>query len=344
MFNMEDFAELIINTIPRARYASGKRELLMRCPLCGDSDNPKSAHFYISLDDTKPIFYYCQKCKGTGIVTHSTLMDWGIYDSNINVDIIEYNRQKLNDSKNFRFIDKQVYRLDNNFITKDRISDNKLAYINDRLGTSLTYDDMLKNKIVLNLADLLESNNIHTYTRDISIVEQLNNHFIGFISHDNAFLNMRNLSEGSVYKSIDKRYVNYNIFGKFNNAQRFYTIPTKIDLNNPRRIKLNISEGAFDILSVYYNLRHQEGHSIYASVGGSGYLNLIKNFILNMKLIYIEVHVYIDNDISNRIINDIKNYLSIYNIPFYVHRNLKPGEKDFGVPMERIIEGVDRFC
>ena len=344
MFNMETFAELIINTVPRARYASGKKELLMRCPLCGDSENPKSAHFYISLDDTKPIFYYCQKCKGTGIVTHSTLMEWGIYDPNINVDIIEYNKKKLNDSKNFKFIDKEIYKLNNEFVTINEASDKKLAYINERLGTNLSYQEILDKKIVLNIGDLLDSNKIYRYTRDLSIMQQLNNHFIGFISHDNAFLNMRNLSEGSVYKSIDKRYVNYNIFGKFNNAQRFYTIPTQVDLNNPKRIKLNISEGAFDILSVYYNLRHQEKHSIYASVGGSGYLNLIKNFILNMKLVYIEVHVYIDSDIKTSVVYEMKRYLSIYNIPLYIHRNLKSGEKDFGVPIERIIEGVDRLC
>lgn len=344
MFNMNEFSELIINNIPGAKYASGKKEILMRCPLCGDSDNPKSAHFYISLDDTKPIFYYCQKCKGSGIVTHSSLMSWGIYDSKINVSIIEYNKAMMNRVENRRFNDKEIYYLTNNFITDDNASRQKLSYINKRLGTNLNYQDILSNKIVLNIGDLLESNKIYNYTRDPSIIQQLNNNFIGFISHDNAFLNMRNLNEGNVYKSIDKRYINYNIFGKFNNTERFYTIPTQINLNRPERIKLNISEGSFDILSVYYNLRNKEGHSIYAAIGGSGYLNLIKNIILNMKLPYLEIHVYIDNDIKDRIIYEIKNHVSIYNIPFYVHRNMKPGEKDFGVPLSQIDERISRIC
>ena len=151
---------------------------------------------------------------------------------------------------------------------------------------------------------------------------------------------MRKVTENPVYKSIDKRYINYSIFGKFDNSQKYYVMPTTLDISSPYRIRINIAEGVFDILSVYYNLQNQSQQSVYAAIGGSGYLNMIKSFILKDKLSYIEVHVYIDNDVKDYVVTDIKNYLSVFNIPFYLHRNLKEGEKDFGVPLDRIKESI----
>lgn len=337
--NRQELMELFVNRIPGAKYASGKKVIVKRCNLCGDSDDMRKAHMYILFGDDRPIIYYCQKCKGTGLVTHNTLMEWGVYDSILSSGIGEYNKDKLSKSNNYKYIDKEIYHLEN-YICDSRLSREKLKYINDRLGTELTYNDLIDNKIILNLGDLLDHNKIYNYTRDPSIMKQLDENFIGFISHDNAFVNLRCLNEGRVSKSIDRRYINYNIFNKFNNTQRFYTIPTSINLNYNKRIKLHVAEGAFDILSIYYNLRNQEKHSIYTSIGGSGYLNLIKNFILNMQLIYLEVHVYLDNDIDTKIAYKIRDHLSIYNIPLYIHRNVMSGEKDFGVRKERITEKI----
>lgn len=347
MLNIKEFGDFLINNIPGARYASGERVILMRCPFCGDSDDPRKAHLYILLNtgsDYNVITCYCQKCKTSKVLTHSLLMEWGIYDSNINVELIEYNKKALSDPRNDKFIDKPIYNLSNTFILDNELSRYKLSYINKRLGTNLDYNEILKRKIVLNLGDLLDSNNIYRYTRDQSIVKQLNDNFIGFISRDNAFINMRNLEISKVYESIDKRYINYNIFGKFNNSHRYYTIPTQINLCNPNRIKFHIAEGPFDILSVFYNLRQKENHSIYTAIGGSAYLNLIKSFILHDKLNYLEVHVYLDNDINNNTVYNIRDYLMIYNIPLYIHRNIKEGEKDFGVPIDRIKEEITQIC
>lgn len=344
MFDKLLFGEFLINSIPGARWASGNKAILTRCPFCGDSiKNPKSAHFYILLNPESPnmlIRYYCHKCHETGVLNRETLSNWGIYDSNINVELTEFNKKVSSERSNIQFINKNIYKLDNKFILDNELSRFKLSYINNRLGTELSYEDILKSKIVLNLGDLLDSNQIYSYTRDPNILQQLNDNFIGFISRDNAFLNMRKVTDNPVYKTIDKRYINYSIFGKFDNSQKYYVVPTELDISSPKRIRVNIAEGVFDILSVYYNLQNKMKQSIYAAIGGSGYLNLLKNFIIKDKLSYIEVHVYIDNDINDYIIKDIKNYLSIFNIPFYLHKNMKNGEKDFGVPLNRIDEKI----
>ena len=69
-------------------------------------------------------------------------------------------------------------------------------------------------------------------------------------------------------------------------------------------------------------------------------MGLLRFILLNMKLINIEVHIYPDNDMDNSKIINIKNELYLNRVPFYIHRNTYVGEKDFGVPKERIKENI----
>jgi hypothetical protein len=335
----------ILLRIPTARTGSGGREVIMRCRYCSDGKDPKSAHMYVSLpsEDT-PSLHNCYKCGTKGIVTHEKLLSWLVYDVDVSTELITHNAKVMSLDKNRKFKDSQVYRIDNNFITMGDLSNIKLKYINNRIGTNLTFQDLVDNKIVLNLGDLLGSNNIKEYTRHINLVKQLDECFLGFVSQDNAFVNLRCLTPGKVHSSIDKKYVNYNIFNKFDNTMRYYTIPANIDLCNPNRIKLHIAEGPFDILSIYHNLRKKEEHSIYSAICGSGYLNIVKHFIHTMKLLNLEIHIYKDADIEDYVLYEMRDIMYIYNIPFYIHRNMYPNEKDFGIPINRIDEKIQKIA
>jgi hypothetical protein len=229
-----------------------------------------------------------------------------------------------------------------NYIADSDMSRTKLNYINNRLGHNFTLQELSELKICLNLLDLLNQNHIEVFTRDPRVVEQLNANFMGFLSIDNMFVNMRRLcDEGLVIDSIDKRYVNYKIMDKFDTSNRFYTIPTQINLNSPERLKIHIAEGPFDILSVYINLRNREP-GIYTSIAGSNYLGISFYFLNTFKIPYFELHYYPDNDESgsNQVMQRIVNYMRPFNCPIYIHRNLYPGEKDFGVSMDKIKESV----
>jgi hypothetical protein len=339
--DIRDKLKDILMRMPRAKLASGGKEVTTICPYCG------KYHFYISLpshEDDVPLFHcFYANCLASGIVTHQTLMSWNIYDIDIGVELTKYNKRVLSLEKNRKFKDSDIYKLNNTFVTDNELSQIKLKYINNRLGINLTYDDLLNKKIVLNLKDLWQCNNITNLTRDARIINQLDESFVGFISQDNAFVNLRNLRPGKVDKSIDMRYVNYNIFGKFDNTQRYYTLPTSIDLCNPNRIKLHISEGAFDILSIYYNLRKDDRHSIYSSILGGGYLGICKHFICALGLINLEIHIYPDNDIDDNVMYEIGQYLYVYQIPLYIHRNIYPDEKDFGVKLENFKEQIRKI-
>ena len=70
-----------------------------------------------------------------------------------------------------------IYKYKNN-----EISEFKLNYINNRLGTNLNYNDLRKLKIILNLYDVIEENHINKLTRERFIVDQLNINFFYYIN------------------------------------------------------------------------------------------------------------------------------------------------------------------
>lgn len=343
--NWDEYRDFLLQYIPSAKSVSAGTMINCRCFECPDSSNINSAHMYISIpkDNEKPSMYYCHKCGCHGIVTHKKLIEWGIYDKDIALEIDKYNESVKLNTKSSRYFNDVIYKLNSTITTTNgNKAEFKRNYINSRIGQNLSFKDLRQLKIIVNLLDLITENHIDKLTRDERVVMQLDNEFVGFLSVDNAYLNMRRTcQEGIVYKEIDKRYVNYNLLPKNDTSQRFYTIPNKINLVRPDRIKLHIAEGPFDILSIYLNLRKKE-EGIYTCVAGANYMNNILYYLIDMGLPYLEIHFYPDNDSqgTNERIKWIVNNIPDPYIPVYIHRNLYPGEKDFGVPINKIKETI----
>lgn len=345
--NWDNYRQFLLSNIPRAKLVSGGSHINCRCFDCPDSRNPNTGHFYISIpkNNNEPSLYYCHKCGSSGVVTHNTLISWGIYDQQLALELNAYNKIISGSGRAKKYFNSQIYEIRHTYTTIDAKSEEKRRYIVDRVGYDLSFDDLNQLKIITNIGDIIRENNITTFTRNENIVFDLDKEFIGFLSIDNGFLNMRRTcNEGVVYKEIDKRYINYNIFNKLNTTQRFYTIPTRVNLNTPERIKLNIAEGPFDILSIYLNCRNRT-EGIYAAASGNNFISIILYFLTTYRLPYIELHIYADNDKYGNIDRLNRNLAQIPDIsfPIYVHKNNSPGQKDFGVPKNKIIESSIRI-
>lgn len=343
----DQLRELLHSLFDSAKDASGNKEVQINCPLCNKEGNPDSGkHMYISLGyDDKPPMYNCFKnINHRGILTKSFLEENSDNPQVLDIELlnkIESHTKNVSNLSRYRLNKQGKLNINSINLENNKLSSIKLNYINTRLGLNLDYNELSKNKIILNILDLLKYNNITKYTRDYRVLELLNTYFLGFLVNNNSCIILRNLTDKNKIKLpeyLDNRYIKYNITNQsIHNS--YYIIPTICDIY--KHIKIHISEGTFDIISIFYNLRNRDrNNNIYASIGGNTYEKLIEYFICDLGLIDIEFHIYIDNDISNYIIPNIKSKLVPLDIDCYIHMNMKEGEKDFGVNKNRIKEYI----
>ena len=302
-------------------------------------------YIHIPQDKDDAPTFHCFKCQTSGLITSKTLIEWGVYNPEIGneTDKIIKNASKNNKFKGYNSIRYPFY----NCVYNTDLAYKKLEYIKNRIGIELSIEECMRQKIILNLKDVLDYpyNGINQYTRHPNIVQSLNDNFVGFLSLDNNFINLRRIcEEGILYKGIDKRYVVYNIHNKIENTEKMYIMPITLNLTKPEKVQIHIAEGPFDILSIKYNLRRNE-EGIFAAITGSGYLGFIIHLIINYEIFFFDLHVYPDNDElgSDNMMNKIKDFIKPYGADLYIHRNTMIGEKDFGVPINKIKETIYKF-
>lgn len=336
----EELKKFLFSKFPEAKLTSSGDEVVIRCRFCGDSQNDLSSkHLYLFLgDESKPPMYHCFKCNSSGVLSDSVLRKICNCDNdgemlyNLRNTVNTISKSSKHKRKNF-----MLYNVHNPIPEDTDLNRAKLIYINKRLGTNLSLANMVENKIVLSLGHLLQYNGVQELTRYPKTVQALDECFMGFLSFDNGCLNMRNLVYGKrdLGNSLNRRYIKYNIFNGANDVKNCYIIPTSINLYNT--IRINISEGPFDILSVFLNLcGSNRNDNIYCAIGGKAYLNMAEMFISDMGIINSEFHIYIDNDIDDYVMQNLYTVMNRFHTPVYVHRNSFHGEKDFGVPLDRI--------
>lgn len=333
MIQKEQIKSYLLQVLINPQVVSGGNELACSCPFCGEQ-RPK---LYIGPfnEPNEQIRYHCFKCKVSGIVDQSFLESYGV--SNVDSNILTSNKGVGYKTSRTRTGD-IFHNISWNYITQNELSDYKLQYINKRLGTKFTYSDCVANKIVLNVGDVLEQNNITFLTRRPDIVQQLNMYFIGFLSRSNSGLNMRNIISGSyaeskLDESLRQKYINYKIFS--DTAQDdFYILPANI--NPTQHIKVYIAEGPFDALGIKYNLIKDDNNCIYIAGRGKAYDKSLYWVIRTLAPFDMEVHFFPDADVDTLFIQNIARKYAFYGYQFFLHRNGYRNEKDFGVPQWKI--------
>lgn len=339
----QNYINAIKSIVPTAKVASGGKELVIRCPFCGDSKNPRHAHFYISVPQSQEdiSFYQCKRCPNDGIVTDELLRKIGCSDSNIMVEITKHNAEVLSLPKYKSLKRINIYPLKWDLIRKTPNNQVKLAYINERIGADFTYAHLIKMKIILNLYDVINTNGLEL-TRHQMVCNDLDAYFMGFISFDNSYCGLRKVTDKELHNAVNKRYINYSLVNKTDNRKNFYVIPTKIDILDLTPVKIHIAEGQFDILSIYYNLNQcNDYQNIYMACGGKSYFQALEFILTETGIINYEIHFYPDKDVTDsEFYYDVLRRVELLPGDKYIHRNIYDGEKDFGVPRDRIIDSV----
>lgn len=316
-------------------------QLRTKCFLCGDSKkNPYKKRLGIKIDlrDTQsPIVFNCFNCGAHGIFTVDMLHQMNIFDKDMDIGLRQLNRgalsndgTRVNKYKNTKEISVKIPPLYNNPKTV-----RKIKYLYNRLDYKIPVEDFSKLKIVFNIRDFLDMNNIPPVNNHIS---ELDADYMGFLSVMNEYLILRDITD-----SHHMRWVKYNIFNILDNTQSFYTINNSIQLLTEEDIHIDVTEGPMDILGVMYNILGGDttNHICISTCNGS-FMEPIK-FFLRKGLVGGNIHIncYQDNDtMLNWSI--IKNQLKPYVMKgqnFNVYYNTL--SKDFGVPLSQTI--VDRL-
>lgn len=337
MIPKQQIKEFLLQSLDDATMVSGGTEIAAPCPICGE----RRRKLYIGPFDSsdEPIRFNCFICKAHGFVDQYFLDTCGI-SAEIDNSVLKANRGPGYATKTVSNRDRQ-YNLNYHYITQNELTEFKLAYINQRLGTKLTYKDCADNKIVLNILDLLKSNGITYYSRPEQAMQQLNSYFIGFLTRSCSEVNMRNLVfnkpeiNDSFHESMRCKYVNYKVFK--NTAENdFYILPCNIDIT--RKVNVYIAEGPMDVLGIKYNLIKSTDNCLYIAGRGKAYENAILWVIKNLVTPYLEIHLFPDKDVSNSYIrNIILKYKIVFPMyRFFIHNNQYGNEKDYGVPEWKI--------
>lgn len=334
---IEKLAELPIYYPNRSRT-----QHVIRCPECGDSDNISHAHMSIRIDvdDDLPLFYRCFRCNASGLLTWDKLYEWDIRLSDDAVETLKVYTRKSKKKHKHQFSDDfEDYFVPS--LPDDVLNIMKTEYINCRLGTGYTSADLQHMKIVTSLEGFCEANHIKPNI-PMYMKQQIQNYFVGFLSTNNNRIMFRNTKNR--LSDNDFRWYNVILNEQNMNTSTFYSIPNCIDLYYTNPINIHIAEGAFDILSIYENLmeRNGDGHYYYASCGAAA--SNIMNFLIDRGInTGLTLHLYADKDKSD----DFHMKYLMWESNLYqwcdrmiIHRNMYPGEKDYGVPKDRIVDST----
>ena len=316
-------------------FRSTGTQWVVRCPYCGDSQKSSDhGHFSILIDTNSdtPMLYRCLRCNEVGLLSADTLEDLGLLiDREFTQDLKKGYRRVLNTV--YYQTKPKNYKIPHYEVTAG--NQEKLYYLNSRLDTGFTLEEMEQNRIILSFISFLEHNNIkHIPGLTPQTIAALENDYIGFLSSNRNRIVFRSIRPNPQY-----RYFKVILDPRNLSKDTFYAIPSQFNLYYTSDVHVHIAEGTFDILSIRYNLPHSEGglHLYYASCGFN-FNSIIRYLVAKGVNTDIHAHIYSDKDKDD---NEHCKYLNAPQSKFWldhvqIHRNQYPGEKDYGVPRGRI--------
>ena len=319
--------------------SSDEVQISIRCPYCGGSSNhPDKKSFSIKIEPEpgEPVLCRCWRasCGYTGYLKTTDLATFGITDMDVIMELSAYNRT-INKNLDRPFVSrsKREFELIN---LHSENSDQKLAYLNRRLGQKLEITDLRLYKIQLGLYDLLEINSIKRLAFPKDTCDLLDQHCIGFISIYNDYLICRDISKGLL---SGKRYTNYRISGKPDpNDMKIYSIPRELDIMDPRSFEINIAEGPFSILGAYLNtdIGNERPNSAWLANCGSDYRNTILHICKQYGLLKVRLNIFSDSEIKlakyQQLLRSFKDQLDVRSCVVYYN----VAAEDFGHPKKEI--------
>lgn len=309
-------------------------EISVRCPICGDSNNPDHSHLYIGFevkDNEIRLPYHCKKCGEKGYSLTYNLFQ---KITNTNDSVIESFLNKINKgnkllkkSLSITNIEIPEWKLQDTPVDKNDFE--KLAYFYKRTNIKLS-KKLIKNfKIILNLKNFLKINQLKKGVIDeryAYMINELSENYIGFLSYYNNYIYLRH----KLYKPPPKQHKHFRLQLKGYKG-RFVYIPKNFKLNiMSEKPKLALTEGVFDLINVQKRFYSDENWDVmFAASGSKGSFNSTINEVISITgFVDLETTLYADSDINLQTIKNelFGNLSNQYKARIIYHKDLK----DFG--------------
>lgn len=316
--------------------------ILIRCPFCGDSSDPRHAHFYIICDTSQNTNagYICFKCGEHGAVTAETLTALGISDPNIKSELVTLNKTaEKSPVKGYMEENRMdVFPMK----TPPRIlPGRKIQYLEKRLGRTFSEEELKDMKVIPSIHKFLDLNGITDYAFSKYQMNMLEHDYVGFLSYGNSHLLLRDITGNHK----DYSWIKYPILEESRNNRVFYTISTELDPFTTEPITVNMAEGIMDILSICYNLGYGTKNTLNVCISGNHYERFLI-MLLDLGIVgsNVTINVFPDNDIEFNPTAKKKTTISYFEKIFqkfkYLYKEInvfynKIG-KDCGVPKDEI--------
>ena len=317
------FIEALYNRDGPAPKHPNSSHYVIRCPYCGDSSDVTKAHFYIKIDlnDNSPIVYKCFRCPEdtSGIMSKDVMERIGIDDPNLKdgIKLLNASSDRV-DKKNINgqemlYFDYQLPRLE---------ECPKLDYIRDRLGVNISLEEFQDFKVITSLKKFLKLNKIKPLTCPDQIAYMYERDYVGFLSHGNSYILFRDITNQNQIS-----WVKYPITEKSRGSRSFYSISSQIDIFTEDQIIVNLSEGVFDCLGVYYHVMNQRENVINIAVTGR-YYEFIMYYLINLGIVgtNVTINIFSDNDKmfgkKNTKSTSIEYYQYIFRNFKYLYKNI----------------------
>lgn len=267
---------------------------LIRCPFCGDSNDPHHAHLYIvfNTDNNYNPGFICHKCGEHGAVTGDFLTALGLSNPNTKAILESINKTSRKRARNGYGDETElnVFDYKRPLIARGR----KIEYIEKRLGRSFTDDELNTCKVVESLHKFLLLNNIpkEHYRYPLWQMDILERDYVGFLTYGNSHILLRDITG-----THELSWVKYPISPESSKNRVIYTLETSLDPYETSPVTINIGEGVMDIISVAYNLGFNVDNSLNVCITGNHYEQFLI-FLINLGFIgsNININIFPDND------------------------------------------------
>ena len=333
----ENLIDILKENLKVVYLTSGGKELVIRCPYCGDSSKSEvHAHLYIKMNDDHAFPFYCQKCMASGLLDKNLLKDLGINNYELSSNLTSINKEAKTLEKRYR------KNLNDNFsirkLNTNKLiipeytnkSKKKLDYLNSRFSFNLTPEEYINNyKVIFSFKDFLLKNEIEYIMCSDYMLKKLIKGYVGFLSADYNYIIFRNIEPNCEKKY---RYYNYQIFD-YDNSNKFYIVKDKINLLQPK-IDVVLTEGIFDIIGVKEYFFKDAKNTIFSAVCGKGY-NLVLNYLSRLGFMDMNIHIFSDGDVpieKYKAMIKYSNAMKNNRITIYYNSI----EKDYGIKLDRI--------